>query len=70
METNNPDDWKASFEMDINAVRMFRDHLEYAIRMWPGAPARPYEEQVFLNQMRDQFAAMAFDYNYTHMEHK
>ena len=53
METQNPDDWRAVFELDINAVRMMREHLNYAIKMWPGAPARPFEEQEFLLKIRD-----------------
>ena len=70
MEMHNPDEWRANFELDINAVRAMRDHLEYALKMWPGAPARPYEEQEFLIRMRDTMAACALDYNFTHMEHK
>jgi hypothetical protein len=68
METQNPDDWRAVFELDINAVRMMRDHLNYAIKMWPGAPARPFEEQEFLLRIRDQMASMAMDYSFHHME--
>ncbi len=68
METNNPEDWRAQFELDINAVRMMRDHLNYAIQMWPGAPARPHQEQEFLLKIRDQMSAMAMDYSFEHIE--
>ncbi len=68
METHNPDDWRAQFELDINAVRMMRDHLEYSIQMWPGAPARPALEQEFLLKIRDQMASMTMDYSFHHIE--
>ena len=70
METNSPDDWCASLELDINAVRMMRDHLDYAIQMWPGAPARPYEEQEFLYKLRDTMAALALDFNFSYLDTK
>ena len=70
METNNPEDWRAQFELDINAVRMMRDHLNYAIQMWPGAPARPYQEQDFLQKIRDQMSAMAMEYSFEFIEHE
>ena len=70
METQNPDDWRAVFELDINAGRMMRDHLNYAIQMGPGAPARPYAEQEFLSQIRDQMSAMAMEYSFEFIEHE
>jgi hypothetical protein len=35
--------------------------------MWPGAPARPAEEQVLLDIMKKRMAAMMFEYNFTEM---
>lgn len=44
---------------DQQGMRMFYDHLLYAIERWPGSPARPAMEQEFLWKLRDDaFSAL------------
>ncbi len=40
------------------------DHVCYSIKMWPGSPARPVEEQVYLDKLKTQLFAMIADYNF------
>ena len=41
-------------DFDINGIRALRSSIQYLIEVWPGAPARPAEEQEFLWMMRDR----------------
>ncbi len=56
------DEWRAQLLFNIEGVRMLHDHLEYAIKMWPGSPDRPAQEQEMLIHLRDQVFAMRMDY--------
>ena len=38
------------------------------IRLWPGAPARPYHEQEHLRYLRDQFYIGVLEHKFNHME--
>ena len=53
-----------SLNMDIDAVRALHDHLQYAIQMWPGAPRRPAEEQVFLHDLKSALFTIMLEYNF------
>ena len=46
------EDFWVDWSMHIGEVKMFHDHLCYAIESWPGSPRRPVEEQEFLKFMR------------------
>jgi len=50
MEDNNI----YGLEFNIDGVRALRSSVQYMIEIWPGAPARPAEEQTFLWHIRDQ----------------
>ena len=58
-------EWRGQMMFNIDGVRALHDHLEYAIKMWPGSPARPPEEQEMLLHLRDQLFAMRMDYMIT-----
>jgi NADPH-dependent 2,4-dienoyl-CoA reductase/sulfur reductase-like enzyme len=49
--------------LGIDEVRMMYDHLDYSIRMWPGSPARPYEEQIWMDILKKRMFAMMMEYN-------
>jgi hypothetical protein len=57
------EEWYCETKMGIYECRMMLNHLEYAIKMWPGAPARPAEEQEFLQTMKNRYFAMVTDYS-------
>jgi hypothetical protein len=61
----DPDEWYCSVNIGIDEVRMMYNHLDYSLKMWPGAPARPIEEQEFLMDMKDKYFAMLMEYNFS-----
>ena len=67
MDTHN-EEWRAQMVFNIEGVRALHSHLEYAIKMWPGSPARPYEEQMMLMNLKEQMFAMRMDYNMLFLE--
>jgi len=50
--------------LSIEDVRLFYDHTCYSIEKWPGAPARPVEEQEFLRHLKSQLFAMLADHTF------
>ena len=62
------DDWYCSVNIGIDEVRAMYSHLEYAIKMWPGAPARTAEEQEWLFHMKEKYFAMMMEYNFSENE--
>ena len=61
------DEWACTMTLNIAEVRAMYDHFCYAIETWPGAPRRPYEEQVLLDIMKKRMFAMIVDYNFTEL---
>ena len=49
--------------MNIDGVRMLHSHLEYALQMWPGSPARPQEEQLMLFALKDEMFKMKMEHS-------
>ena len=62
MEDHNEETFEFSF--DINGIRAMRSAIDYLIQVWPGAPARPTEEQEFLWHMRDQLAKCQMEHSF------
>tara|TARA_B100002019_G_scaffold228476_1_gene201756 strand:- start:9860 stop:10087 length:228 start_codon:yes stop_codon:yes gene_type:complete len=62
------DDWYASLNMGIQELRMLYSHIEYSIKMWPGAPARPVEEQEYLQRLKSRIASVIMQYNFDMLE--
>jgi len=50
--------------LGINDVRVLHYAISEAIKNWPGAPARPYEEQEFLMHLKSQLFAMLADHTF------
>lgn len=61
----DPDEWYCSVNIGIDEIRFMYSHLEYSLKMWPGSPARPVEEQQFLMDMKDKYFAMLMEYNFS-----
>lgn len=51
-------------ELKIDDIRLLRHCVEETIRLWPGAPARPVEEQEHLRHLRDTMYRMILDYSF------
>ena len=51
-------------ELTDDEVRTLRYAVEEAIRVWPGSPARPAEEQEALYALRDSFFRMILEMSY------
>lgn len=56
-------EWHCTMTLGIEEVRMMYDHLDYSLKMWPGAPARPYEEQIWMDVLKKRMFAMMMEYN-------
>ena len=61
-------EWRAQMTFNIEGVRALHSHLEYALRTWPGSPARPEEEQLMLMNLKSEMFAMRMDYNMLFLE--
>ena len=61
----DPEEWYCSVNIGIEEIRFMYSHLEYSLKMWPGSPARPVEEQQFLMDMKDKYFAMLMEYNFS-----
>ena len=48
-------------ELTDNDVRTLLYAVQEAIRVWPGYPARPLEEQERLQSLRDEFFRMVLE---------
>ncbi|MBU88896.1 MAG: hypothetical protein CMA57_00645 [Euryarchaeota archaeon] len=51
--------------LTISDVRLLHHSVLETIKYWPGAPARPYQEQEHLWYMRDSLFRIIMDYNFT-----
>ena len=66
MEEHNEETFEFSF--DINGIHAMKSAMDYLIQVWPGAPARPAEEQEFLWHMRDQLAKCQLEHSFHNLE--
>lgn len=48
-------------ELTDDDVRTLLYAVQEAIRVWPGHPARPREEQEYLQSLRDEFFKMVLE---------
>ena len=52
-DDNNNSEWEGQLHLPIHAVHQLREMVRYFIQTWPGAPARPAEEQENPNERGD-----------------
>ena len=57
-------DFDYQVNLRIEDVRLLQHCVNETIRLWPGAPARPAEEQEHLRYLRDSLFRMTVDYNF------
>jgi|TARA_B100000073_G_scaffold279166_1_gene239625 hypothetical protein len=57
-------DFDYQVNLRIEDVRLLQHCVNETIRLWPGAPARPAEEQEHLRYLRDSLFRMSADYNF------
>ena len=53
-----------SVDLRIEDIRVLHHCVQEAIRVWPGAPARPCEEQEHMKYLRDSLYRMILDYTF------
>ena len=51
-------------DLSIEDIRLLSHCVNETLRLWPGAPARPAEEQEHLRYLRDSLFRMIVDYNF------
>tara|TARA_B100000902_G_scaffold123313_1_gene123347 strand:+ start:350 stop:559 length:210 start_codon:yes stop_codon:yes gene_type:complete len=68
MDIPNEDEYDFIMYIQIDEIRMLYDHICYSIKMWPGSPARPAEEQEYLVQLKNRLFAMLADYTFSNMD--
>ena len=54
-------------DFDIGDIYLLYHCLQETIKMWPGAPARPYEEQQHLWDLRDNLYRCILDHKFHNM---
>ena len=64
----SPPEWEVTLHFNIDSLRALHYHLEYAIKMWPGSPARPAEEQEYLSHLKMSVFTAMMDYNYHYLK--
>ena len=64
------EEFSGSIHMDIRAALALRDLLEYFIKMWPGSPARPSEEQEFAQGLLKTVNQIILEHSFTYLEIK
>jgi hypothetical protein len=59
------DEYQLGFQIDMTdeEVRTLLYAVQEALRVWPGYPARPVEEQESLQGLRDTLFAMTLEIN-------
>ena len=57
-------DFDYQVNLRIEDVRLLQHCVNETIRLWPGAPARPVEEQEHLRYLRDSLFRISADYNF------
>ena len=59
----NPEEqYDYTVDLRIEDIRVLHHCVQEAIRVWPGAPARPCEEQEHMKYLRDSLYRMMLDY--------
>ena len=51
-------------DLRIEDIYLLHHCVDETFKNWPGAPARPVEEQEHLSHLRDQFQRMRLDHSF------
>ena len=63
-ENYQPEEWEGHLHLPISAVHQLRDMVKYFIKVWPGSPARPAEEQEFAEVLLMSLNQMALEHSF------
>jgi hypothetical protein len=61
---NDPNLPDYEISLRIEDIRLLHHSVQETIKFWPGAPARPYEEQEHLWHLRDSLYRIILDYRF------
>ncbi len=56
-----------SVDLTIEDIKLMYHCVQETIKYWPGAPARPYEEQEHLWYLRDSLYRMILEYRFENL---
>ncbi len=63
--TDDPDnEWESSLHLNIRSVNALAELLTYFIKMWPGSPARPPEEQEFAQTLLECMNRLKLEHSF------
>ena len=68
--TEKDKDWEGSLHLSIQSVYQLREALRYLKQMWPGSPARPAEEQEFLDAFITVLNQLSLEHSFEFLDKK
>ena len=69
--TDDPEyEWESHLHLNIQAVNSLSELLKYFIKMWPGSPARPPEEQEFAQTLLECMNRLKLEHSFDCLEVK
>ena len=69
MNKDSPE-WEGQLHLSIQAVRDLHEVLDYFMKMWPGSPARPAEEQEFVRELLQCMKRLQLEHSFDCLEKK
>ena len=63
-------EWESQLHLNIKAVNSLAELLSYFIKMWPGSPARPPEEQEFAQTLLECMNRLKLEHSFDCLEVK
>jgi len=62
------EEFQGSIHMGIKEALALRDLLQYFIKMWPGSPARPAEEQEYAHGLLQTVNQIILEHSFTFLD--
>ena len=64
----NDQEFEGTLHLDIKSIHALRDALRYLKQVWPGAPARPVEEQEFAHSLLKTVNQIILEHSFTYLD--
>ena len=64
MTDDHETEWESQLHLNIKAVNALSELLTYFIKMWPGSPARPPEEQEFAQTLLECMNRLKLEHSF------
>ena len=61
-------EFEGTLHLDIKSIHALRDALRYLKQVWPGAPARPAEEQEFIDQLLVVLNQLSLEHSFVFLD--